>query len=655
MPDAGIPLRVLLVEDDDDDAQLVLRELERGGYRVSAERVQTEPEMVRALGQGGWHAIVADWVLPAFSGEAALRLYRESGCEAPFFVVSGTLEEELAVEALRTGAKDFVTKGKLARLVPAIGRELRAVGERRSGATLRRLIERAPVATYLMTEDVPPHTLFMSPQFGRMSGFTLEELAADAGLFWRQIVPEDREQLEAQAEAGRGLASITSEFRVRRKDGSIIWWRTESQRIWDDAGQRSLRVGFILDVTERRQAVEEVRAQRQALRRSEKLAGMGRLLASVAHELNNPLAVALGQASLLQRELRESPSARRAGKIVGAVERAGRIVQSFLGLARKQPTSRQAVSVRKLVEGALEFVANAFALDEIGVDLALADDLPEVSGDPHQLQQALLSLLTNARQALQGFPGPRCVRLVGSHDRAADQVVLLVEDSGPGVSAAARPHLFEPFFTTRSQEEGTGLGLSICRSILESHGGRIEEIGTLGQGASFRLTLPVAQPGERVEAAPAPAEIGAEKQPTLHVLVVDDEPEIAEMLAEVLRDDGRRVDVARNGKEALRCMEQAAYDLVLTDLRMPGLDGPGLHAEVARRWPGREDRFVFITGDGLSADSGDFLDRTNARHLLKPFSLAELRNAVSEISRASASAAPSRPPTPGARAPGQDD
>ncbi len=633
MPDAGIPLRVLLVEDDENDAQLLLRELERGGYRVSAERVETEPEMVRALEPGGWHAIVADWVLPAFSGQAALRVYGESGCDAPFFVVSGRLDEELAVEALRAGAKDFVTKGKLARLVPAFARELRAAEERRRERALLRLIEQAPVATYLVTEDIPPQAIFTSPQFRRMSGFTREELAAGADFFWGQMLPEDREQLAARAVSLLERENVTVEFRTRRKDGSIVWWRCESRRIWDDAGHRFLRVGVIADVTERQQAVEELRVQREALRQSEKLTTMGKLLASVAHELNNPLAVALGQASLLQRELRESPSVRRAGKVVEAIERAGRIVQSFLSLARKQPPSLRAVSVRELVEGALELVANAFVLAEIDVDLALADDFPKVSGDPHQLQQALLSLLTNAHRALQGGSGPRRVRLASSYDGALDQVVLLVEDSGPGISAAARSTLFEPFSST--QPEGTGLGLSICRGILESHGGRIEEVSTPGQGARFRLTLPVAQPDLLAEAGQAPVEVAAERHRALTVLVVDDEPEIAEMLAEVLRDDGTRVDVARNGKEALGCMEQVAYDLVLADVRMPRLDGPGLYAEAVRRWPECEDRFVFITGDGLSPESREFLERTNVRHLFKPFSLAELRRAVSEISRAS--------------------
>jgi CheY-like chemotaxis protein len=260
------------------------------------------------------------------------------------------------------------------------------------------------------------------------------------------------------------------------------------------------------------------------------------------------------------------------------------------------------------------------------VHLHLDEQLPPFWGDPHQLQQVLLNLLTNAHQALRAAPGAREVTCTTRYDPTQHRIMLTVADTGPGIPAALQARIFEPFFTTKPPGVGTGLGLPLCRGIVEAHGGTLDLTSAPGHGATFRITLPVgAVPA--VLPAPSSATEGCVGRGQT-ILIVEDEQSLAIGLARLLRRDGHTVDTAANGRLALAKLDEHAYDCILCDVRMPELDGPSLYRFLERQQPHLCQRFVFLTGDTLEPATQAFLEQSGAPCLTKPFTSAEARRAI---------------------------
>ncbi|MBI2202804.1 MAG: response regulator [Candidatus Rokubacteria bacterium] len=369
-----------------------------------------------------------------------------------------------------------------------------------------------------------------------------------------------------------------------------------------------------------------VQERTEQLLQSEKLATMGELLAGVAHELNNPLAVVLGRAELLRQRLKDQPLGVQVDKLAQAATRCARIVRNFLALARHRVLERQPASLNKIVHEALELLAYPLRIDDVEVTLDLAQDLPTLWADPHQLHQVAVNLVTNAHHAMRETPPPRRLSFTSRYDPEKRRVSLEVADTGPGIPAHVRARIFEPFFTTKPPGQGTGLGLSLCQGLVEGHGGSIRAESQPGQGAVFVVELPVQAPpmtAPDAGAGEATAPIGGKT-----ILVVDDEPEVASVLADMLSGDGHQVETAENGAVALDKLRRRPYDLVLCDLRMPELDGPGLYRALQQRDPQLSRRVIFLTGDVLSSHITEFLEGTAAFSLSKPFDFDEVRQVV---------------------------
>ncbi|HYS17597.1 MAG TPA: response regulator [Candidatus Binatia bacterium] len=382
-----------------------------------------------------------------------------------------------------------------------------------------------------------------------------------------------------------------------------------------------------LDLERHNRSLEQVIAERtQRLVQSEKVATMGSLLAGVAHELNNPLAIVMGQAHLLRGGAKDAALIQRADKILAGADRCARIVRNFLALARQRPPERSEMHLDLIVQEAIELLGYDLRTSNVEVVLDLADELPVVWADAHQLHQVVVNLVANAVQAMRPMDAGRRLVITTRSEREPARISLAVADSGPGIPAEIQTRIFEPFFTTKPPGEGTGLGLSLCRRMLEEHGGVITVESEVGQGATFRLELPVVSRPASARKAPE-----VESLPPIAgkaILVVDDEVDLAATLAEALQEDGHQVEVAAHGAMALEMLERRAYDLILSDTKMPVLDGERFFAEVERRFPGLRRRIIFVTGDILSREKREFLERTGAPHLLKPFDLREVRQTV---------------------------
>jgi nitrogen-specific signal transduction histidine kinase len=390
--------------------------------------------------------------------------------------------------------------------------------------------------------------------------------------------------------------------------------------------------GIIRDITERKQVEEQLLRQQEALFQREKLAAMGSLLASVAHELNNPLSVVMMQADLLSTELQDETLAERLKVITQSAERCVNLVRNFLALARQSPPQRTPVALNTVVEEAMTLLTYALRVDSIDVHLDLADDLPPLWADSHQLHQVVVNLVTNAYQALREVATPRRLTLTTRYHPARHAVSLEVADSGPGIPPELQERIFEPFFTTKSPGVGTGLGLPFCQGIVEAHGGSLRVASAPGEGTVFRVEL-------AVEAVPAPksAPPVADTPPPVDgraILVVDDEPGIASALAYLLRRDGHTVETAGHGRLALEKLQERMFDLILCDLRMPELDGPGFYRELEHRYSHLCQRIIFLTGDTLSPETQEFLEKVGAPRLSKPFRAIEARRTVQQLLQA---------------------
>lgn len=395
--------------------------------------------------------------------------------------------------------------------------------------------------------------------------------------------------------------------------------------------------GYSRDLTDARQAEAEIERQREALYQNEKMAAFGSLLAGVAHELNNPLSVVIGNAMMLGDEAAKAAPGlvERTQRILLAAERCGRIVRSFLAMARQSRTRVQPVSVALMVQAALELLAYGLRTSGILVEVAIPADLPEVPCDADQINQVLSNILVNARQVLEACGQPRRVRITAWAD--ATLVHLAVADNGPGVPADIRQRVFDPFFTTKPSGAGIGIGLAVSRGIVESHGGTLTLEDAQEGGASFVIRLPRHVPGG--DAGPALAVIATALQATRQrALVLDDEAEIAALLADMLALQGYDCDIATSGEAALENLRRCDYALLLFDLRLPGLDGPAVFEWLVEHKPHLRARTGFVTGDTLGAAAASFLSRSARPMLQKPFTPADLRRLVAEIRMASGSA-----------------
>ncbi len=635
----GIPLRVLIVEDSEDDALLLVRVLRRSGYDLTYKRVDTAAAMSAALETHSWDIIIADYTMPEFNGLAALALMQEKKLDLPFIIVSGSIGEDIAVAAMKAGAHDYIMKGHLARLIPAVERELREAEVRRA----RRRAEETLQESYQLLQAVFEGTtdaIFVKDLQGRY--LMINTAGAQAlGKSPAQIIGKDdreligpdvvREVMEHDHRVMRSGETHTFEEVTTIGGMTRTYLSTKAPRR-DHQGKIIGIIGIARDITERKQAEEEMRRQRETLYQSEKLATMGQLLAGVAHELNNPLSVVMGQAALLRQSIRSKQQSERAQKIVQAADRCARIVNNFLALARQRPPERQPVQLNQVVREAVELLAYPLRVDGVEVSFELTEELPILRADPHQLHQVVVNLVANAHQAMRETATPRRLRLKTGVSIDGQHVWLEIRDNGPGIPPELQGRIFEPFFTTKPPGVGTGLGLSLCQGIVENHGGRISVDSVIGQGAAFHVLLPVAgleDPSRLpVEARASPA------IPRKRILVVDDEPGIAGVVAEVLQLDGHRVETVGDGVTALKKLRDHHFDVIMSDIRMPELDGPGLYREIEQHNPQLLQRLIFLTGDTLTPGTREFLEQTGIPCLSKPFALGEVREIVRRVLQA---------------------
>ncbi len=368
---------------------------------------------------------------------------------------------------------------------------------------------------------------------------------------------------------------------------------------------------------------------REHLLQSEKMAAVGGLVSGVAHELNNPLTGVVGFSELLLKNNQEPKLKKSLQRIHDEANRAARIVGNLLTFARKHRPESVMVDINAVLEKTLDLRAYELRVNKIKVVADLARDLPQTLADPNQLVQVFMNIITNAEQAMRDANGKGTLTI--SSVLAGNAIRVKFQDDGPGIAPRHIKKIFDPFFTTKPVGQGTGLGLSICHGILKEHGGTIEAASKQGQGTTFSITLPVVE-GKR--ASPEIESPPDRKVAPGSVLVVDDEPFIRDLVNFLLSGRGHSVDAADGGIAALEMIKSRTYDLVISDLKMPELDGLDLFARIKADHPDLARRVLFISGDTVSSETQLFLATAGQPYVLKPFKANDLIREVEGLMEA---------------------
>jgi signal transduction histidine kinase len=337
--------------------------------------------------------------------------------------------------------------------------------------------------------------------------------------------------------------------------------------------------------------ITDTRRAETQLRQSEKLVAMGQMVSGVAHEINNPAAIISGFAQTLLLEDLKPDYQDMIRMMHDEASRIGRITGNLLAFARMGSKDRALVDLNDLVRRTFALRSYYFATLNIAVNLELDEENPQVWGHGGDLQQLLLNLLINAEHALTTTPGMRSITVRTQSE--GDTVLLVCEDTGPGIPADIKHRIFDPFFTTKPEGVGTGLGLSICYGIARDHGGRITVESEPDKGATFTVVIPR---DPRTQSRPA-AQSAVQAQGALAVLFVDDEPGIRKAVARYLNRRGIQVRAVPDGAEALRLLRTEDFHVIVSDVRMPGVGGREFLAGLRRERPELVSRLVFSSGD----------------------------------------------------------
>jgi signal transduction histidine kinase len=509
LPSAPIPLRALIVEDRAADAEMILRELRRGGFAPAHERVETEEALRAALARHAWDVVLSDYYLPAFDAPAALAVLQASGHDLPFIVVSGSVGEDTAVAAMRAGATDYIMKDRLQRLPPAVARAL-----------------------------------------------------ADAG--------------------------------VRR---------------------------------------ERVQLQRD-LAQAQKLEAIGRLAGGVAHDFNNVLTAILGSSELLLLDTPAGATTREEVEIIrDAALRAQELIRQLLAFSARQVLQPAVVDLNDLIKNLGRMLRRLIG-EDLMLEIELAQDLGAVRVDAGQVEQVLVNLAVNARDAMPD--GGRLsirtanVALTDAGELPDGRYVLIeVSDTGIGMDEDTVARVFEPFFTTKERGKGTGLGLATVYGIVRQSGGQINVSSAPGTGTTFRIHLP--RVDAPVDAARVATPVTAPAAGTETILVAEDEQMVRVLIRKVLEQAGYTVLLGDGGAEALQLAERhtGRIHLLVTDVVMPGMNGPELARRLLERRP--ETKVLFLSGYADDAVERHGVLAPGTAFMQKPFSPSALAARVREV------------------------
>jgi PAS domain S-box-containing protein len=635
------PIRLLMIEDSDDDAALLVRELRRAGYEPTSRRVDTVPDLERAL-EDSWDIILCDYRMPTLDAISALSVIRGRQIDTPCIIVSGTVGEEHAVAALRSGAQDFVLKDKLTRLAPAIERELRDSEIRLKHARAESTLRATEASLRAAFELIPDGILVCrGGMVVHANGAVVAMLGAKGqddivsrplfDLFAPSEEADVRERMEAVGRTSAPGSPVSlGELIMLRADGASVHVEISFVSVLFD-GEPAI-LGVIRDVSARRELVARTM-------QVDRMIAVGTLAAGVGHEINNPLAYVMAnltcasdQVSRAQLQLERLGEAQPALRLVALSlaevvtiladvdEGAHRIrdIARDLNTFARNDEERRLVDLRQVADSALRMAA-----PEVRHRARVVkdyQDVPPVLASASRVSQVILNLVINAAHAIAKDAHDSNEIAVCIRSEGAD-VVLEVRDTGCGIAPEYRDRLFTPFFTTKPVGQGTGLGLSISRRIVRSLGGEIEVESTPGRGTTMRVVLPAAAaPASRID-SPTPRVPEARGR----LLFIDDERLVGTAFQRALSREHEVVVVQSAADAWARLVDGERFDAIFCDVNMPVMSGVDFYEKLERSLPELAGRVVMVTGVRHEPRTREFIERGKAPVLEKPLDMKQVR------------------------------
>ena len=500
-------LNILVVEDSPDDADLMLRELRHAGFDPAWKRVQEEAEFLAEIKKMP-DIILSDYALPRFTGLRAVKLLRESGLKIPFILVSGTVGEDIAVEAMKYGATDYLLKDRVARLGSAVRRALdeqqlcrhrqRAEDElRESEEKFRQLAENIN-EVFWMTPPDNHEMLYISPAFEKIWGRTCDSLYESPQSWFDAIHTDDRRRVLDASRTKQERGDYDETYRIVRPDGTLRWIRDRAFPVRDGEGKIYRIVGTAEDITERlKMEAKFIEAQKMEV--------VGQLAGGVAHDFNNIIAIIMGYSDLTMEKLPPNdPMRGNLETIRHTAERAAALTRQLLVFSRNQTVQPVVLDLNDELKEITKMLQRLIG-EHIIMTIVPGKRLGRIKADAGYLGQLLMNLVVNARDAMPN--GGKLtietsnVTLDAHYARthkgvaAGEYVLLSVSDTGTGMTDEVKARMFDAFFTTKPKGKGTGLGLATCQTIVQESGGHIAVDSEVGKGTTFRIYFPqVEQP-----------------------------------------------------------------------------------------------------------------------------------------------------------------
>jgi two-component system, cell cycle sensor histidine kinase and response regulator CckA len=632
-------LNILIVEDSQNDADLIVAELRRAGFAPEWKRVETEPDFLAEINNSP-DLILSDYSMPQFSGLRAAQLARESGRDIPFILISGTVGEEVAVEAMKSGVADYLLKDRLVRLGRAAEhaleqKQLRAERKqaetalRESEEKFRQLAENIN-EVFWITDPAKNRMLYISPAYEKIWGRSCASLYQSPRSWLDAIHPEDRPRIVEAATTKQPRGEYDETYRILRPDGSVRWIHDRAFPIRNPAGEVYRVVGTAEDVTEHRQ----LEAQ---FRQSQKMEAIGQLAGGVAHDFNNIRAVIQMRAGLLRAEQNLLPThTDYAGEIEKAAQHAASLTRQLLMFSRRQTLQPRDLDLNGTIAHMVKMLHRILG-EDIHIQLKYAPGPLLIRADAGMMDQILMNLTINSRDAMP--KGGQLVietSTVNFDELAAAQspparpgsfACLSVSDNGCGILPDVLPRIFEPFFTTKNAGSGTGLGLATVFGIVQQHQGWINVHSEAGQGTTVLVYLPrLAGPQDKTE---TPYSQLSSRGGSETILVVEDDSVLRAVVRNALTRLGYQVVEAATGISALEVWNQnhAEIRLLVTDLMMPdGLNGKELALQLSRK--NSNLKVIYTSGYRADIAGKDLRLEEGVNFLAKPFQIVKLAQAV---------------------------
>lgn len=637
-------INLLLAEDNDTDALLLIRQLRKEGFEVAHVQVKTRKEMEEALERGGWDIVISDFSMPGFGGGDALELFKSRNLDIPFILVSGTVGEDIAVSIMKAGANDYLMKTHLNRLGPAVKRELEETRMKREKRRVESMLKQNEKRFERLIQDLVDvvwladvdgeHLYIVNSAFDKLLGEHFDRASFKPNRWEEMVIEEDIPPFRRFIDELKIKGICALEYRIRRKDGTERWLFDQRYIVPGDENGEAMTGGILSDISDKKIAEQELITAKTSAEESSRLKSA--LLQNMSHEFRTPMNGILGFSEILANELDEPGSKMMSQHILTSGKRLQQTLDSIMLFAQLEsgiPLKMVPVDVRTMVNSITECLGEPIHRKGLFLKVDISEPFT-LSSDENLLKRTLFNLIENAVK----FTTQGGITISGKA-LFSGEVEIRVSDTGIGIAPEKQSIIFEEF--RQAEEgynrpyEGSGLGLAIVRKTINALGGKISLISETGRGSEFIITLrsgesslPLKTIHETIAIQP---DQPADASPDLPlVLLVEDNEANIDLVTLFLKNQ-YRIDVARDGETSLEMVKEKHYQAILMDINLgPGIDGIDAITAIRKLENYRSTPIIAVTGYTFRDEKEYIIAKGASHYLEKPFNKNVLLNLLRE-------------------------